>query len=97
MKAILPVDTPPELEQFKIGEVTEMFHLGITCNSAQNSDKSVNAHTLSTIPSLAHTIAPQQNSARHELSSVDIYQATEHYAYMFEPSERVEPRPGHCQ
>ena len=97
LKGILPIETPPELEQFTIGEVTEMFQLGITSNSAQNRDKSVNAHSLSTDPSLAHSIAPQQNSARHELSSVDIYQATEHYAYMFEPSERVEPRPGHCQ
>ena len=45
LKAILPTKTPPQLEQFRIGEVTEMFHLGIASNSVQNSNKSVNART----------------------------------------------------
>ena len=71
LKGILPAETPPELEQFTVGEVSEMFRLGIAGNSVQDSKKSVNAH-LSTDPSFARSIVPQQKSTRHELSSVDI-------------------------
>ena len=75
LKGILTTETPPQLEHFTRGEATEMFQLGITTNSAQNSDKSVNVRTLSTDPSLARSIVPQPSSSRDELSSVDIYQA----------------------
>ena len=55
LKAILPTEPPPELEQFTVGEETEMFQLGIASNSEQNSNKSVSARTLSTDPSLSHS------------------------------------------
>ena len=89
MKAILPVETPPELEEFTIGDVSEMFKLGIARKSGTDNSKSFNVRTLSTDLSIAPSASLQPSLVGHELSTSDIYRAVEYYAHMFESRESV--------